>query len=72
MAQQAAEVHRLTLQHNNMHDARWRRLQVPLEKDNPPHLRAAMASLDELEADLVTEQRAAAQPRARRYRLTAE
>ena len=32
MARQAAEVHALTLRHNNIHAARWRQIQVPLEK----------------------------------------
>src|SRR4029079_788540 len=30
MAKQAADVHKLTLQHNNTHFARWRQVQVPL------------------------------------------
>jgi hypothetical protein len=29
MAKQAAQVHKLTLQHNNMHFQRWRQVQVP-------------------------------------------
>ena len=72
MAKQAAEVHALTLKHNNIHAARWRQLQVPLEKDAPAHLRGAMDALDTLEGDLVLAQRTTAQPRARRYQLTAE
>lgn len=72
MARQAAEVHALTMKHNHIHEARWRWVQVPLDKDNPAHLRSAMTALDELEADLVLQQRATAQPRARRYQLTAE
>lgn len=72
MVRQAAEVHALTLKHNNIHYTRWRMAQVPLEKQNPPHLREAMDALDALEADLVLQQRATAQPRARRFQLVAE
>ena len=72
MTRQAAEVHALTLRHNNMHSARWRQVQVPMEKDLTPHLLSALNALDELEADLIKEQRAAAQPRARRYDLVPE
>jgi len=72
MARQAAEVHALTLRHNNIHFARWRQIQVPMEKDNAPHLLKALDALDELESDVLKEQRAAAQPKPRRYELVAE
>ncbi len=72
LARQAAEVHALTLKHNNVHFARWRQVQTPLEKDAPPRLRAAMEAMDALEADVVAQQRAAAQPQARRYHVTPE
>ena len=72
MMRQAAEVHALTLRHNNIHTARWRQVQVPMEKDNTPHLLKALDALDELEADLIKEQRAAAQPKARRYEVSPE
>jgi lysophospholipase L1-like esterase len=72
MMRQAADVHALTLRHNNIHAARWRQVQVPLEKDLTPHLLAALAALDELEADLLREQRAAAAPRPRHYEVVPE
>ena len=72
MTRQAAEVHALTLRHNNMHFTRWRTLQVPLEKGQTPHLLQALQALDELEADLVKEQRAAAQPKARHFEVVPE
>jgi lysophospholipase L1-like esterase len=72
MARQAAEVHALTLRHNNIHSTRWRQVQVPLEKDNTAHLLKALDALDELEADLLKEQRAAAQPRPRIYEVVPE
>jgi hypothetical protein len=72
MMRQAAEVHALTLRHNNVHATRWRNVQVPMEKDQTPHLLKALDALDELEADLLKEQRAAAQPKARHFEVVAE
>ncbi len=72
MARQAAEVHALTLRHNNLHAARWRQVQVPMGKDSAPHLLKALDALDELEADVIREQRAAAQPLPRRYEIVPE
>jgi hypothetical protein len=70
MARQAAEVHALTIKHNNIHFARWRELQVPLHDDNPEHLLPAMDALDTLEADLLVAQWKAAQPRPHKYELS--
>jgi hypothetical protein len=72
MARQATEVHALTVRHNNLHTARWRQVQVPLEKSNSPRLLKTLDALDELEADIIREQRAAAQPRPRRYEIVPE
>jgi lysophospholipase L1-like esterase len=70
MSRQAAEVHALTLKHNNIHFSRWRQVQVPMEKDLTPHVHEAMDALDVLEADLVQEQRAAAQTRPHKFELS--
>jgi lysophospholipase L1-like esterase len=74
MAKQAAEVHDLTLRHNVLHFARWRQVQVNLQKVavDPAHVRTAADALDVLEADVVVQQRAAAQPKSHRYELAAE
>ena len=72
MLRQAADVHDLTLRHNALHAARWRNVQVPLEKDQTPHLLKALDALDDLEADILREQRAAAQPRPRHFEVVAE
>jgi lysophospholipase L1-like esterase len=74
MAKQAAAVHDLTLRHNAVHFARWRMVGVNLDKIAIPaaHLQAAGDALDTLEADVVAEQRAAAQPKSHRYELVAE
>jgi hypothetical protein len=72
MTRQAAEVHVLTLRHNNIHAARWRQIQVPLEKDYSAKVSNALNALDELEADIVKQQRAAAFPKARKFEVVAE
>jgi len=72
MTRQAAEVHALTLKHNNIHFARWRQVQVPMEKDPTPHVQGAMNALDLLEGDLIQEQRTIAQPRPHKFELRAE
>ncbi|HLW79600.1 MAG TPA: GDSL family lipase, partial [Terriglobia bacterium] len=70
MLKQALAVHKLTVEHNNVHFARWRNVQVPLETDSAAHKQPAMEALDQLESDLVREQRAAAQPKPRGFELT--
>jgi lysophospholipase L1-like esterase len=72
MSRQAMQVHALTLRHNSLHAARWRQVQVPMEKDATPHLLKTLDALDELEADVIGEQRAAAQPVTHRFELVVE
>jgi hypothetical protein len=74
MAKQAAAVHDLTLRHNVVHFARWRLAGVNLDNIAvpAPHLKAAADALDTLEADVLVEQRAAAQPKSHKYELGAE
>jgi len=74
MMKQAAAVHNLTLKHNEIHFARWRAAGVSLDGVPVPaaHLQAADDALDALEADVVEQQRAAAQPRPHHYELTPE
>lgn len=72
MVKQAVAVHELTLKHNNVHFARWRDVEVPLEGDLAAHKQAALEALDKLEADLVAEQHAAAQTKPRRFQLSPE
>jgi hypothetical protein len=71
MLKQALEVHELTLKHNSIHGARMQELQVGLAKLSAAHLQAALDSLEGLERDLAAQQRAAAQPRIRNYKLVA-
>jgi lysophospholipase L1-like esterase len=70
MAKQAASVHALTLRHSNIHNTRWRQIQVPFEDETSPSLLRALSELDALEADVVEKQRHEAQPLPRRYELT--
>ena len=83
MAKQAAKVHDLTLKHNDVHFARWRHVQVDLEayetatasgahKYEFPSEQAAVDALDKLEEEIVQQQRAAAQSKARQYELSPE
>ncbi len=73
MLKQAMEVHQLTLQHNNIHFARWRQVQVPFAKDETEQVRQAtqelMHALDEKESEMINRQYAAAQPVAHHYEL---
>jgi lysophospholipase L1-like esterase len=71
MTRQAAAVHKLTQAHLNIHNTRWRQLQVPLQTNESPELLNSLKALDELETRLVHDQRAAAQPRPHRFQLTA-
>ncbi len=72
MLKQALEVHDLTLKHNSIHAARWQELLVGLANKSLPHLQAALDALEQLESELVTQQRAAAQPAVRHYELIAK
>lgn len=69
MVKQSQHVHTLTLKHNDIHFIRWRQVQVPLADQDETKLQKAMAGLDDIEADLIKQQRAAAQPKPRRYEL---
>jgi lysophospholipase L1-like esterase len=69
MSQQANEVYQLTIDHTTIHNDRWRHIQVPLAKYTLPQAKAAMDSLDQLEAAVVAKQREAAQPRAHTFQL---
>jgi lysophospholipase L1-like esterase len=70
MVKQASDVHALTWKHNDLHQARWRQVQMPLADDKSPAVQRALASLDALDAAIVKEQHAAAQPKPHRYELT--
>src|SRR6266481_209448 len=68
MAKQAAEVHKLTIEHNAIHFARWRMVQVPLDGQGFA-LASTETSLDSLEDQIVAHQRVAAQPKEHQYEV---
>ncbi len=47
----------------------WRQVQVPFENEMSPEAQKAQKALGALEAEVVRQQRAAAQPKPRRYEL---
>ena len=69
MMDQARTVAGLTRKHTDLHNTRWRNIQVPLARDPLPDRDAAMALLDRMEAELVREQHEAAQPVAHKFQL---
>jgi lysophospholipase L1-like esterase len=69
MLKQAARVHKLTLDHANLHQTRWRTIQVPYKATGSPNAAKAIEGLDGLEAEVIAEQRAAAQPRPHNFEL---
>jgi lysophospholipase L1-like esterase len=69
MLKQAAEVLKLTNQHNDLHVSRWLLVQVPLAQYGLPHYDAAMADLDALEREAIARQRATAQPKPHFYEV---
>lgn len=72
MIRQALAVHALTLKHNNVHFARWRQVQVPLQSEMSPAALKAMDALASLQSEIVARQRAAAAPKARRFELAGQ
>ncbi|HXI44635.1 MAG TPA: SGNH/GDSL hydrolase family protein [Bryobacteraceae bacterium] len=68
MSRQAADVHKLTLEHNSIHFARWRMVQVPLDGQNFA-LSSAETSLDSLEDQIIAAQRIVAQPKMHLYEV---
>ena len=72
MAKQARTVHDLTLKHSAIHFIRWRQIQTPLQNVPLPHFEAVLDDLDELEAETIEQQRAAARPKPRVYELIPE
>ncbi len=69
MLKQAAEVLKLTNQHINVHLSRWRMVQVPLAQYGLPHSNAAITDLDALEQEVISRQRATAQPKPHFYEI---
>jgi hypothetical protein len=71
MMKQAEEVHAFTLKRTNVHNQRWRQLQLPLEKEAYGRLATILENLDALDEEIAVRQRAAAQPGTFLYELLA-
>ena len=70
MAKQAAAVHQLTLKRAKAHNDRWRSFQVPNQAyAKTAGFAKALEGLDAFEAEILAEQRAAAQPKPHRFEL---
>jgi lysophospholipase L1-like esterase len=69
MFRQAMAVHSVTLEHNDVHFQRWRMVQVAFESRGYISLAKAIEALDALEADIVVQQRAKAQPLVHHFEL---
>ena len=72
MAKQSIGVHQLTLKRGDVHEMRWKQLQVALHDDNLTRLPAVLEGLDAMDEELAVRQRAAAQPAACLYELIPE
>ena len=70
MMQQAAQVHDLTLKRADIHNIRWRQVQLPFQNMLPARAAAVEDNLDALDNDLAALQRATAQPASCLYELT--
>jgi lysophospholipase L1-like esterase len=70
MMKQAEEVHAFTLKRTNVHQMRWRQLQMPLEKESYGRMATILENLDALDNEIAVRQRAAAQPVEFYYELT--
>jgi lysophospholipase L1-like esterase len=70
MMQQAAQVHDLTLKRADIHNIRWRQVQLPLQNMLPARAAAVEDNLDALDNDLAALQHATAQPASCLYELT--
>lgn len=69
MLKQAQSVHDLVVKHNQIHFARWRMLQVPLQDLELGEKQASMDQLDKLEQEIIGKERQAAQPKPHQFEL---
>lgn len=70
MSKQAKKVYDLTVSHCDLHNERWRTIQVPLADYDFSQAAPAMDGLDALEQAVVARRREAAQPIPHRFSLT--
>jgi hypothetical protein len=70
MAKQAKKVYDLTVSHCDLHNNRWRSIQVPLADYDFQQSAPAMDALDALEREVVARRKQAAQPVPHHFTLT--
>jgi lysophospholipase L1-like esterase len=69
MSKQAEEVYQLTVAHCNVHNDRWRTIQVPLDRYKLSATAPAMQSADDLERALLEKRSEIVKPKAHRFEL---
>ncbi len=70
MTKQAMDVRDWTVRHIDIHQFRWRTLQVPLQEAGIGDVGQSIKDLDTTEAEVVAHQREVAQPKPHVYQLT--
>jgi len=70
MPKQGKQVYDLTVAHCNVHNDRWRNIQVPLAEYNLAPTPAAIQTADALEEAILQKRTQAAKPKAHKYELT--
>jgi lysophospholipase L1-like esterase len=70
MARQAAEVHRLTLKRADIHNFRWRTIEVPFEHEDQAQVKKACEAFDAIEAGYAKKQHEAAEPKPHHFELS--
>ena len=69
MSKQAKQVYDLTVSHCDIHNQRWRTIQVPLTSYNLPQTEPAMQSADSLEQAVIQKRHEAGQPKAHKFEV---
>ncbi len=69
MLDQSMAVHELTMEHNDIHFARWRQVQMRVGRQNLARLNDALRALDGVEEEIVGIQRRTAQPVSHHFEL---
>jgi len=71
MTEQSMQVLKLTTVHTQIHNLRWRNVQVPLQETPQATIESALAAMDKAETDIVKQQRETAKPKAHQFELVA-
>jgi hypothetical protein len=69
MTKQAKQVYDLTVSHCDIHNQRWRTIQVPLRSYNLPQTEPAMQAADNLEQAVIGKRHEVGQPKAHNFEV---